>query len=91
MSLKATRACIDAIMDGSILQSEFDTTDLFGLHFPVTLPGVDSKVLNPKNAWEDKEAYLQTREKLARMFVENFKKYLKDDADFDYSVAGPQL
>ena len=91
MSLKATRACIDAIMDGSILESKFDTTDLFGLHFPTSLKGVDSKVLNPKNAWEDKEKYIKTREKLATMFVENFKKYLKDDAEFDYSVAGPKL
>lgn len=91
MSLKATRACIDAIMDGSILKSEFDTTDRFGLHFPTTLPGVDAKLLNPKNAWQDKEAYFQTRDKLAKMFVENFKKYLKEDADFDYSVAGPKL
>jgi phosphoenolpyruvate carboxykinase (ATP) len=91
MSLKATRACIDAIMDGSILDSEFDTTELFGLHFPTTLNGVDSKVLNPKNAWEDKEEYVKTRKKLATMFVDNFKKYLKDDAEFDYSVAGPKL
>ncbi len=91
MSLKATRACIDAIMDGSILESEFDTTDLFKLQFPTTLPGVDSKVLNPKNAWEDKEAYMQTRGKLASMFVDNFKKYLQEDAEFDYSIAGPQL
>ncbi len=91
MSLKATRACIDAIMDGSILKSEFDTTDLFGLHFPTSLNGVDSKVLNPKNAWEDKEEYIKTRKKLATMFVDNFKKYLKDDAEFDYSVAGPKL
>ncbi len=91
MSLKATRACIDAIMDGSILESEFATTELFGLHFPVSLNGVDSKVLNPKNAWEDKEEYIKTRKKLATMFVDNFKKYLKDDAEFDYSVAGPKL
>ncbi len=91
MSLKATRACIDAIMDGSILKSEFNTTDLFGLHFPTTLNGVDSNVLNPKNAWKDKNAYYATREKLATMFVENFKKYLQEDAEFDYSVAGPKF
>jgi phosphoenolpyruvate carboxykinase (ATP) len=91
MSLKATRACIDAIMDGSIHNSEFDTTDRFGLHFPTTLAGVDSKVLNPKNAWEDKEEYLKTRDNLAKLFIDNFKKYLTDDAEFDYSAAGPKL
>ncbi|MCH9813953.1 MAG: phosphoenolpyruvate carboxykinase (ATP) [Epsilonproteobacteria bacterium] len=91
MSLKATRACIDAIMDGSILKSEFDITDTFGFHYPTSLPGVDSKVLNPKNAWEDTEAYIKTRDNLAKLYIENFKKYLQDDAEFDYSVAGPKL
>ncbi len=91
MSLKDTRACIDAIMDGSIHNSEFDVTDTFGLEFPLTLPNVDPKVLNPKNAWEDKEAYLQTRDNLAKLFIENFKKYLQEDAEFDYSAAGPKL
>ncbi len=91
MSLKATRACIDAIMDGSIHESEFATTNTFGLSFPTTLPGVDAKVLNPKNAWEDKEEYKKTRDHLATLYIENFKKYLKEDAEFDYSVAGPKL
>ncbi len=91
MSLKATRACIDAIMDGSIHDSEFGTTNTFRFHYPKTLPGVDSKVLNPKNAWDDKEEYKKTRDNLAKLYIENFKKYLKDDAEFDYSQAGPQL
>lgn len=89
MSLKATRACIHAILDGNIKNSEFKTTDLFGLHYPTSLDGVDSKILNPKNAWEDKEVYVQTRGKLAKMFVENFKKYIKEGVD--YSAAGPQI
>jgi len=91
MSLKATRACVNAILDGSIKESEFDVTDVFSLYFPKTLKGVDSSVLNPKNAWADKDAYIETRNNLAKLFVENFKKYLKEDADFDYSKAGPQL
>jgi len=91
MSLKATRACIDAIMDGSILKSEFATTNTFRFHYPTTLPGVDTKVLNPKNAWADKEAYKATRDNLAKLYIENFKKYLGEDAEFDYSVAGPKL
>lgn len=91
MSLKATRACIDAILDGSILKSDFDTTDTFGLNFPLSLPNVDSKLLNPKNAWADKEAYIKTRDNLAKLFINNFTKYLKDDAEFDYSKAGPSF
>ncbi len=91
MSLKTTRACIDAIMDGSILKSKFGTTVRFGLHFPETLPGVCETILNPKHAWESRESYLKTRDYLAKLYIENFKKYLKDDAEFDYSKAGPQM
>ncbi len=91
MDLKATRACINAILDGSIKESEFDKTDVFGLYFPKTLKGVDSKILNPKNAWKDKDEYVRTRNHLAKLFIENFKKYQKADADFDYSKAGPKL
>ena len=89
MSIKNTRACITAILDGSIQESEFDTTMTFRLHVPKTLNGVDTKVLNPRNAWEDKAAFDKTRDKLADMFVANFKKYQQENSEFDYSSAGP--
>merc|ERR1719456_2137850 len=57
MSIKGTRACIDAILDGSIADSTFVADDVFGFEVPKSLPGVDSKVLNPREAWDDKEAY----------------------------------
>ncbi len=91
MSIKDTRACINAILDGSINECEFDTTFTFRFQVPKTLNGVDSKVLNPRNAWEDKEASDATRDRLAAMFIENFKKYIDGQSDFDYSAAGPKL
>ncbi|MDT8440705.1 MAG: phosphoenolpyruvate carboxykinase (ATP) [Desulfuromonadales bacterium] len=91
MSIKATRACINAILDGSINHVEFDQTRWFRLHIPKTLPGVDSHLLNPRNAWPDKEAFDCTANKLAGMFIENFKKYTHGGDDFDYTKAGPQV
>ncbi|MFV0481560.1 MAG: phosphoenolpyruvate carboxykinase (ATP) [Campylobacteraceae bacterium] len=91
MSIKATRSCINAILDGSINKCEFEKIPLFNLDVPKALAGVESKILNPRNTWEDKALYDKTAEKLANMFVENFKKYLKSDAKFDYSKAGPKL
>ncbi|MDH5464179.1 MAG: phosphoenolpyruvate carboxykinase (ATP) [Thiovulaceae bacterium] len=91
MSIKDTRACINAILDGSITKSEFDTTITFKFDVPKTLNGVDMHVLNPRNAWEDKEAFDKQRDQLAKMFIENFKKYQTEDSAFDYSAAGPQL
>ncbi len=91
MSIKDTRACINAILDGSINESEFDVTKTFRLHVPKTLGDIDPNVLNPRNAWADKEAFDKTRDKLAEMFIENFKKYQTDDSEFDFSAAGPKI
>jgi phosphoenolpyruvate carboxykinase (ATP) len=90
MSIKATRACINAILDGSINDVEFDQTRWFCLSIPKSLPGVDTQLLNPRNVWADKEKFDNTANKLAGMFIQNFKKYLTDNDDFDYTQAGPQ-
>ncbi|MCK4621884.1 MAG: phosphoenolpyruvate carboxykinase (ATP) [Desulfuromonadales bacterium] len=91
MSIKATRACINAILDGSINNVEFDQTRFFKLHIPKELPGVDSYLLNPRNAWPDKDGFDQTANKLVGMFIENFKKYTTDNDEFDFTAAGPQI
>ena len=87
MSIKDTRACINAILDGSINEAEFESHPVFGFDMPKSLPGVEGDVLNPRNAWEDKEAYDATAVKLAGMFKENFKKY--SDGPNDFSKYGP--
>ncbi len=91
MSIKDTRACINAILDGSINNCDFDTTDVFGLQVPKTLGEINPNVLNPRNAWENKVAYDATTTKLASMFIKNFQKYQSADSAFDYSEAGPKL
>ncbi len=91
MSIKNTRACINGILDGNINNSEFEMLDTFNLAIPKTLTGVDTEVLNPKNTWEDKKAYDNASNKLASMYIENFKKYLTEDSDFDFTAAGPQI
>ena len=91
MSIKNTRACINGILDGNINDSEFETIPFFNLSVPKTLAGVDTEVLNPRNTWNDKSQYDESAKKLASMYVENFKKYLTDDSDFDFTAAGPQI
>ena len=91
MSIKDTRGCIHAILDGSIHESEFEATNTFRFNIPKTLKGVDSAILNPRNAWGDKEAYLVQRDYLASLFIKNFHKYTDGQSGFDYSAAGPQL
>ena len=88
MSIKNTRACINAILDGSINESEFDVTKTFRLSVPKTLGDIKPEVLNPRNAWEDKELFDVTRDKLAEMFVANYKKY-QDGEHTDFAPFGP--
>ena len=88
MSIKDTRACINAILDGTINNSEFDTTKTFRLHVPKTLGDINPEILNPRNAWEDKEAFDTARDNLAEMFVKNYKKY-QEGVEVDYAPFGP--
>jgi phosphoenolpyruvate carboxykinase (ATP) len=91
MSIKATRACINAILDGSINNVEYDQTRFFRLHIPKQLQGVETSLLNPRNAWADKDSFDATANKLAGMFVANFKKYISDNDEFDFTQAGPKV
>ncbi|SEA38317.1 phosphoenolpyruvate carboxykinase (ATP) [Desulfuromusa kysingii] len=91
MSIKGTRACVNAILDGSIKHCEFEQTAFFGLDIPKKLTGVDTNLLNPRNAWQDKDSFDRTARQLAEMFVENFQKYITDNHDFDFTHAGPKI
>ncbi|WP_297574684.1 phosphoenolpyruvate carboxykinase (ATP) [uncultured Campylobacter sp.] len=91
MSIKATRACIDAILNGSILKCEFENFDKFNIAIPKSLNGVETKLLNPINTWQDKELFTKTKERLAKMFVENFNRYEDVKEGVMFAKAGPKL
>ena len=90
MSIKATRACINAILDGSIQKCEFENFEIFGLAIPKALDGVETTLLNPINTWSDKQAYKDARCKLAMMFIENFKRYEDVSEGREFAKAGPK-
>jgi phosphoenolpyruvate carboxykinase (ATP) len=90
MSIKTTRAAIDAIMDGSINDAEFKQDPVFGFEVPTSLPGVEPGVLTPRSTWQDPAEYDAMEDKLANMFIENFKKYT-GKGSFDYTKFGPKL
>jgi phosphoenolpyruvate carboxykinase (ATP) len=91
MSIKDTRACINAILDGSIQNAEFETLPVFDLQIPKKLPGVNTEVRNPRNTWENKDAYDAQLKKLAEMFIENFKRYEDVPEGVEYEKAGPKI
>jgi phosphoenolpyruvate carboxykinase (ATP) len=75
MSIAHTRAMINAALDGALKDAPFVAEPFFGLQIPTAVPSVPSEVLNPRNAWVDKDAYDAQARKLAGLFAENFKKY----------------
>jgi len=75
MKIKYTRAMIRAILNGSLAQTETTPDPIFGVNVPVSCPDVPGEVLQPRNTWEDKEAYDRQAADLARRFNENFRKY----------------
>ena len=89
ISIKNTRAMIAAILNGSIEKSHYEKDMVFGLSIPKTLEGVESSILNPREAWEDRIAYDTESIKLAQYFIENFKKYGKEVEYLE--KAGPNL
>jgi phosphoenolpyruvate carboxykinase (ATP) len=75
MPIKATRALLNAALDGSLNNAEFRKDPNFGFEVPVAVPGVDSKLLDPRGAWADGQAYDQTAQELVNKFVENFAQF----------------
>jgi len=76
MPIKATRALLNAALDGSLNHASFRKDPYFGFQVPVGVPGVDSAILNPRDTWADKPAYDATAEKLVNLFNANFAKFL---------------
>ncbi|WP_028080546.1 phosphoenolpyruvate carboxykinase (ATP) [Solimonas soli] len=74
MSLKITRALLNAALNGELDTVETETHPILKLKMPKSCPGVDSAILNPRNTWADKDAYDATATKLRDMFRDNFRK-----------------
>ena len=75
MPIKATRALLTAALNGSLKEAQFRTDPNFGFAVPVSVPGVDSAILDPRSTWADSQAYDRQARKLVSMFVENFTKF----------------
>lgn len=89
MKLPYTRAMITAALNGELEKVEYVHDEVFNVDVPQSCPDVPSEIMNPRNTWEDKEAYDAMAKKLAKMFADNFaKKY--PDVDPKIANAGPR-
>jgi phosphoenolpyruvate carboxykinase (ATP) len=88
MPIKATRALLRAALAGELDGVEYRTDDVFGFEVPVDVPGVDSKLLDPRGTWRDPAAYDAKAGELAAMFRDNFAQF---DADDNIVAGGPRV
>ncbi|KAI5475762.1 hypothetical protein MNV49_000891, partial [Pseudohyphozyma bogoriensis] len=88
--LKYTRAIVDAIHDGSLAKAAYTTFPIFNLQIPTSCNGVPAELLDPTQAWKDKDAFKRESTKLAGMFNAAFKDYADLCSDA-VVAAGPKV
>ncbi len=91
ISIKDTRGIIDAILDGAILKAPTKKLTIFDFEIPTQLPGVDPKILDPRDTYTNPEDWTVKAKDLAQRFINNFKKYENNEAGKALVAAGPQL
>jgi phosphoenolpyruvate carboxykinase (ATP) len=90
MPIQATRRLLHAALSGELDGVEFRTDDLFGFEVPLSVPGVESSLLDPRTTWSDPGVYDVRARDLARMFGENFEKFA-GNAGPAVAAAGPRI
>jgi phosphoenolpyruvate carboxykinase (ATP) len=88
MKLSLTRAIIDAIHNGTLAKAPTQKDPVFGFEVITECPGVPSEVLIPRNTWADKAGYDAAANKLATLFINNFKTYAAGASE-EVCAAGP--
>ena len=90
MPLKYTRAIIDGIHSGELRHAETELEPVFGLNMITQCAGVPDEVLIPSKSWKDNSTFVQTLNKLAKRFCDNFSQYA-DTVTPAVLEAGPKI
>ena len=91
ISIKDTRGIIDAVLDGAIDKAPTKVIPMFNFVVPTELPGVDSKILDPRDTYADPAQWEEKAKDLAGRFIKNFAKFTGNEAGKALVSAGPSL
>ncbi len=91
ISIRDTRGIIDAILDGSIEKAPTKKIPYFDFEVPTELPGVDPKILDPRDTYADATQWDEKAKDLAARFQKNFEKFTTNDLGKSLVKAGPKL
>ena len=90
MKLSYTRRMVTASLNGELDNTEFVTEPFFGLAIPKHIADVPDEVLNPRDTWEDKDAYDEQAKELVGMFIDNFNQF-EEGVGEEIIQAGPKV
>ncbi|WP_421170513.1 phosphoenolpyruvate carboxykinase (ATP) [Aeromonas dhakensis] len=91
ISIKDTRAIIDAILDGSIEKAETKVLPIFNLEVPTALHDVNPAILDPRDTYANKAEWDAKAQDLAQRFIKNFERFTDNEEGKRLVAAGPQL
>ncbi len=91
ISIKDTRAIIDAILDGSIEKATTQMVPVFNFEIPTQLHDVNPAILDPRDTYTDAAEWETKATDLADRFIKNFVQYTDNEEGKNLVAAGPQL
>ena len=91
ISIKDTRAIIDAILDGSIEKAETKMIPTFNFEVPTALHDVNPAILDPRDTYADASEWQTKAEDLAGRFIKNFVQYTDNEEGQNLVKSGPQV
>ena len=91
ISLKNTRAIIDAIISSEIDQVETRDIPYLNLTIPTVLPNVSDGILDPRDTYIDKTEWTRKAKDLAFRYIKNFGQYTNTEEGKRLVSAGPSL
>lgn len=89
ISIRHTRNLLNAALEGKLDNVAYRKDKIFGFEVPLTCPDVPEDVLEPSNAWGNKEEYWDRYDSLAARYIENFKMFA-DGVPREVVEAGPK-
>jgi phosphoenolpyruvate carboxykinase (ATP) len=90
MPIVATRALLRAALEEGLRSARYRTDEVFGFQVPVSVPGVEDSLLDPRSTWVDPKAYDRKARELARMFRDNYEQFAAA-AGPEVAAAGPTV
>jgi phosphoenolpyruvate carboxykinase (ATP) len=89
IELKYTRQMVSATLKGALDEVPYETHKIFNLDYPTSCYDIPAFILNPRNTWHDKNQYDFSAKRLAKLFINNFRKF--EPISEEIIKAGPHL